>query len=276
MKIGVKIGPALDRSVADAARKAEAMGFDSVWLSERVAVPLDKPHPYDPMVDPWIALAFIAAVTARVQLGTSVSQIALRPPVLMAREIATLDRLSDGRVIVGAGAGWVEEEFTSTGVEFETRGGRLNEFIPLLKHLWTKPEEPWKGRHFTVPAIGLVKPVTPGGPPIFLGAGGPAGLKRAAKHGDGFIAVAVPPASLRMLRERLIGMRTEFGREGPFPFYTQTAPPLTKGEAAQLISEHAAAGVDGMILAAQGSVSAIEFLGQTDVVKAVVEAAQEV
>jgi probable F420-dependent oxidoreductase len=276
MKIGVNIGPALDRSVADAARKAEALGFDSVWVSERVAVPLGKPHPYDPMVDPWVALGFIAAVTERVQLGTSVSQIALRPPVLMARELATLDRLSDGRVIVGAGAGWVEEEFTSTSVEFETRGGRLNEFIPLLRHLWTKPEEPWSGKHFSIPAVGLVKPLTAGGPPIFLGAGGPPGLKRAAKHGDGFIAASVvPPASLGILRERLLAMRAEFGREGPFPFYTQTSPPGTAEAAAQLIQEHAAAGVDGIILAAQGSVSAIEFLDQTSVVSAVVRAAHE-
>lgn len=273
MKIGVKIGPALDRTVADAARKAEALGFDSVWVSERVAVPLDKPHPYDPMVDPWVALAFIAAATERVELGTSVSQIALRPPVLMARELATLDRLSNGRVIVGAGAGWVEEEFTSTNVDFATRGGRLNEFIPLLRHLWTTPEEPWSGKHFSIPSIGLVMPLTPGGPPIFLGAAGPPGLRRAAKHGDGFIATSVPPASLKMLRERLLVMRAEFGREGPFPFYTQTAPPRTTEEAVELIREHAAAGVDGIILAAQGSVSAIDFFEPSDVVQAVVQAA---
>jgi probable F420-dependent oxidoreductase len=275
MKIGVKIGPALDRSVADAARKAEALGFDSVWVSERVAVPLDKPHPYEPMVDPWVALAFVAAVTERVQLGTSVSQIALRSPVLMARELATLDRLSGGRVIVGAGAGWVEEEFTSTGVEFATRGGRLNEFIPLLRHLWTTPEEVWNGKHFTIPAVGLVMPLTPGGPPIFLGAGGPPGLKRAAKYGDGFIATSVPPASLKMLRERLLAMRAELGREGRFPFYTQTAPPRTRDEAAELVAEHSEAGVDGIILATLGSVSAIDFLDQTDVAGAAVEAAHE-
>jgi probable F420-dependent oxidoreductase len=273
MKIGVKIGPALDRSVAEAARKAETLGFDSVWVSERVAVPLDKPHPYDPMVDPWVALAFVAAVTERVQLGTSVSQIALRSPVLMARELATLDRLSGGRVIVGAGAGWVEEEFTSTGVEFATRGGRLNEFIPLLRHLWTTPEEPWSGKHFSIPAVGLVMPLTPGGPPIFLGAGGPPGLKRAAKYGDGFIAVSVPSTSLGVLRDRLLDMRVEFGREGPFPFYTQAAPPRTTDEAAELVAEHSEAGVDGIILAALGSVSAIDFLDQTDVAGAVVEAA---
>ena len=265
MKVGVKIGPALDSSVADAARKAEGLGFDSVWVSERVAVPLDKPHPYDPMVDPWIALAYIAAVTSRVELGTSVSQIALRPPVLMARELATLDRLSNGRVIVGAGAGWVEEEFTSTDVPFETRGGRLNEFIPLLKHLWTTPEEPWEGKHFQVPAVGLVKPLTPGGPPIYLGAGGPPGLRRAAKYGDGFIAISVPATSLTALRGRLLEMRSEFEREGPFPFYAQVPPPGSSDAARKLVEEHVEAGVDGLILAALGSVSAIDFLEAADV-----------
>src|SRR5690606_10192474 len=154
-----KIGPALDGSLADAARAAEAMGFDSVWLSERVAIPLDKPHNYQPMVDPWIGLAFGAAVSERVQLGTSVSQIAVRHPVLMAREFVALDRLSGGRLIVGAGAGWVEEEFTTTGVDFATRGGRLNETIRAMKHLWTRPGEPWKGKFFDIPAAGFVPPL---------------------------------------------------------------------------------------------------------------------
>jgi probable F420-dependent oxidoreductase len=273
MKIGVKIGPALDRSVADAARKAEALGFDSVWVSERVAVPLGKPHPYDPMVDPWVALAFVAGVTERVGLGTSVSQIALRPPVLMARELATLDRLSEGRVIVGAGAGWVEEEFTSTDVDFETRGGRLNEFIPLLRHLWTNPEEPWSGKHFKVPAVGLVKPLTQAGPPIYLGAAGPPGLRRAAKYGDGFIATALPPDTLAKLRARLMELRSEMKREGPFPIYTQVLPPVNEAAANDLVAAHAEAGMDGIILASHGAVSAIDFLEQPELARFTVQAA---
>ena len=167
------------------AEEAEKAGFDSLWISERVAVPLDKPHPFQPMVDPWMALAFVAAVTERVTIGTSVSQIALRPPVLMARELATLDRLCEGRPIVGPGAGWVEEEFASTSIPFATRGGRLNEFIRVLRHLWTMPEQPWRGKFFDIPAVGLIKPATPGGPPIYVGATGPAGLRRAARYGDG-------------------------------------------------------------------------------------------
>lgn len=253
MHIGVKIGPGLDRTLLDAAQAAERLGFDSVWLSERVAVPLDKPHPYDPMIDPWIGLSFVAAGTERVKLGTSVSQIALRPPILMARELATLDRLSDGRLIVGAGAGWVEEEFTTTDVDYATRGGRLSEFIPLLRHLWTTPEKRWEGKYFTVPAAGVVKPQTPGGPPIYVGAGGPPGLRRAARHGDGFISVTIPPEQVTKLRGRLDEYREKYGRTGEFPFFVQAQAPVTEDDATELVERNRDAGADGIILTYEGS-----------------------
>lgn len=229
------------------------MGFDSVWLSERVAIPLDKPHPYDPMIDPWTGLAFVASVTERVKLGTSVSQIALRPPVLMARELATLDRLSEGRLIVGAGAGWVEEEFTSTGVEFATRGGRLNEFIQALRHLWTTPENAWEGKYFSIPPIGIVMPLTPGGPPVYVGAGGSPGLRRAAKYGDGFISVTVPPDGAAKLVTRLKELREKYERSEPFPILVQAKPPAAGKEALETVEQYGEAGVDGLILTYEGA-----------------------
>src|SRR5438128_10142632 len=90
--VGVKIGPALNASVRRAAEEAERVGFHSVWLSERVVTPLDKPHPYDPMPDPWVALSYLAAGAERVPLGTSVRMTALRAPVLLARRLVTVDR----------------------------------------------------------------------------------------------------------------------------------------------------------------------------------------
>jgi probable F420-dependent oxidoreductase len=273
MEVGIKIGPADGPEVKDAAVRAEALGFDSVWLSERVAIPLDKPHPYEPGTDPWIGLAFAAAVTERVRLGTSVSQIALRPPVLMARELATLDRLSNGRVIVGAGAGWVEEEFTSTGVPFETRGGRLNEFIPLLRHLWTNPEEPWTGKHFQVPSIGLVRPFTPGGPPIFVGAGAPPGIRRAARYGDGFISVMLPPDTIAKLRSRLTALRAGFGRTGDFPLYTQVTAPATTEDARTLVQSYGEAGVSGLIISEGATISGVSFLEREGTVRTLIESA---
>jgi len=273
MQVGIKIGPAEDPSFKDAAVRAEALGFDSVWLSERVAVPLDKPHPYQPSTDPWIGLAFAAAVTQRVRLGTSVSQIALRPPVLMARELATLDRLSGGRLIVGAGAGWVEEEFTSTGVPFDTRGGRLNEFVQLLRHLWTRPEQPWDGKHFHVPAVGLVRPLTPGGPPVYIGAGGPRGIRRAALYGDGFISVQLPPQSLIKTRQRLAEYRARAGLSGDFPFFTQVPAPATAEDARALVQAYAEVPVDGLIVSEGATVTGIPFMDREEAVRALLESA---
>lgn len=272
MKIGVKLDPATEPALKHAAEEAERLGFDSVWLSERVATPLDRPHPYQPMADPWIGLAFIAAVTERVKLGTSVSQIALRPPVLMAREVATIDRLSAGRLIVGAGAGWVIEEFTSTAVPFDDRGGRLNETIGVLRHLWTAPEEPWHGKYFDIPAVGLIKPATPGGPPIWCGGVLEPGLRRAARLADGFIALPLPPAQLGELRARLDALRAEYGRTGAFPFYAQAAPPDGVDAAKEMARAYGAAGVDGLILTYEGGLPEA-FLAARDAARALIELA---
>jgi probable F420-dependent oxidoreductase len=248
MHIGVRITPALDPSVADLARRAEDLGYDSVWLSERVATPLEN-HPYDPSVDPWIGLSFVAAVTSRVKLGTCVSQIAIRQPVIMARQLATLDRLSSGRVIVGAGAGWVREEFTSTGVDYDTRGGRLAEAIQVMRHLWSTPEQPWEGKHFQVPAIKVVQPATAGGPPFFIGASNSKGLRRAAFYGDGFLSVAMPPERIGEVSARLGEWRREAGRDGDFPIYCQVEPPASLESGRETVRAYREAGADGLIFA---------------------------
>jgi probable F420-dependent oxidoreductase len=275
MKIGVKLSPGRERTLKRAAEEAERLGFDSVWLSERVVTPLDRPHPYEPTVDPWIGLAFVAAVTEKVKLGTSVSQIALRPPVLMARELATLDRLSEGRLIVGAGAGWVVDEFVSTGVPFDDRGGRLNECIRLLRHLWSDPGTAWHGKYYDVPAAGIVMPATPGGPPIFVGGFLEPGLRRAARLGDGFLAVNAAPSELAKVRARIEAFRVEYGRTGPFPFYAQASPPASIDDARAMVAEHAAAGLDGLILTYEGDVPDA-FLRTADVARALIETGESV
>lgn len=274
MQIGVKLDQAIYSDVKRAAQEAERIGFDSIWLSERVATPLDKPHPFEPMIDPWVGLAFIAGVTERVMLGTSVSQIALRPPLLIARELATIDRLSGGRLIVGAGAGWVEEEFTSTGVPFDTRGGRLNEVIRVLRHLWNTPGQPWQGKFFQIPAVGLVKPATRGGPPLYVGASGPAGIRRAARYGDGFIASPLPIETLIRLKGRLAELRKEFGRAGSFPFVAQASPPGSVEDAKLMARDYSAAGIDSLILTYKGNVPDA-FLAEREVASCLIESAHE-
>lgn len=248
MHVGVKFGLTAGAENADLARKAEALGYHSVWLSERVAVPIDQPHPYEPSIDPWIGLAFIAAATERLHMGTTVSQIALRDPVLMARELATLDILSRGRVIVGAGAGWVQAEFQATGVDFSTRGKRLTEFVQVLERLWTAPEQGWQGKYYQVPGVKLVRPYTPGGPPVYLGAGTPAGLRRAAKFGDGALAMTLPLDGVKVFREQLTELRSKAGREGDFAVWAQVNPPESEAAARELATQYREAGVDGIIL----------------------------
>jgi len=248
MHIGVRITPATDPGVADLARRAENAGFDSVWLSERVVTPLEN-HPYDPSVDPWIGLAFVAAVTERVRLGTCVSQIAVRHPVIMARQLATLDRLSRGRVIVGAGAGWVTEEFTATGVDYNTRGGRLAEAVQVIRHLWTAPETGWEGRHFQVPPVKIIRPATPGGPPIFIGASNSRGLRRAARYGDGYLSVGLKGEQLAEVVTDLRERRRAEGHSGHFPVYCQVEPPASVEDGRALVSGYREAGADGLVLA---------------------------
>jgi probable F420-dependent oxidoreductase len=248
MDVGVKVGPADGPEVLEAAKQAESLGFGSVWLSERIVTPLDKPHPYDPMPDPWIALAYIAADTTRVRLGTSVSQIATRHPVLMARELATLDRLSQGRLIVGAGAGWVIEEFIATDIPFEDRGGRLSEHIQVLRHLWTSPETPWTGRYYHIPPVGIVRPATPGGPTIIAGALSDAGFRRVAKHCDGWTATSGTPEQIAAGTRKIAELRAKYGRAGHFAVWVQVAPPDDAVAARSLVESYRSAGATGLIL----------------------------
>ncbi len=156
----------------------------------------------------------------------------------------------------------------------DDRGGRLNEVFRLLRHLWTAPEEPWRGRFFDIPAVGLIKPLTPGGPPLFAGASAPAGLRRAAPYADGFISTPLPPETLTRTRSRLEEIRARFGRTGDFPLYTQALPPTRAGDAVAMMKAYLSAGVDGLILTYPGGVSATGFLEQRDLALAVLEAAQ--
>lgn len=248
LEVGVKFALASGPEIAELGRKAEVAGYDWLWVSERVAVPVDQPHPYDPSIDPWIALAYLAGATERIRLGTVVSQVAVRHPVIMARELATLDVLSRGRMVVGAGAGWVQAEFDATNIEFGNRGARLNEFLRTLRRLWTTPEEGWKGKFYQVPPVKLTSPHTSGGPPIWLGASNEAGLRRAARHGDGLLVSSLPLEAVVSIRGKVMEMRGGLGKTGPFPIHAQVEPPATVDAALALAKSYRDAGIDGIIL----------------------------
>ncbi|MBM3939990.1 MAG: LLM class flavin-dependent oxidoreductase [SAR202 cluster bacterium] len=177
------------------AERAEAGGLDSVWVGDSL---VSKPR-----FEPVTALAAIAARTSRVRIGTAVMLPVIRPVVPLAHSLATLDVISNGRVIVGAGVGGgftpdQKKDYSSAGVVPESRAGRLTEMVQAMKRLWTQDHVTFDGKHIRLDDVTLhPRPIQPGGVPILLGAhhrtGGDAQYRRAARHADGVIGITDSP-----------------------------------------------------------------------------------
>lgn len=187
------------RAILQAAQRAEALGFDSLWVTDRLLWPLhpSTPYPgtpdgrlpmaYQTVYDPLAVLIFVAARTQRVRLGTSVLVAPYRNPVIMAKMGATLDSLSGGRFIFGVGVGWSPDEFTAVGESLAGRDARTDEYLRVIKELWTKEEPHFTGKYYHLPAsIFLPKPVQKPHPPIWIGGQSHHAFRRAAKLGDGW------------------------------------------------------------------------------------------
>ncbi len=193
-------GPYTDPAAAAAfAQAAEAAGFESLWTVEHVVVPAgyESTYPYDPsgkmpggetspIPDPLIWLAYLAAVTTRINLATGVVILPQRNPLVLAKELATLDVMSAGRMHLGVGVGWLEEEFDAIGVPFAKRGARTDEHIAAMRALWTGEAASYHGEFvdFT-DCISLPRPVQPS-IPIHVGGHSEAAARRAGRLGDGF------------------------------------------------------------------------------------------
>lgn len=187
----------------DQARRAESLGFDSVWAGDS---PVTRPR-----ADPLLLLAAVAVATRRITLGTAVLLPALRHPILLAHQLATLDRLADGRLIVGMGGGFpnpgTEAQFAAVGVDFSRRIGRLEESIEAMRRLWTAEEVSFTGRHFDFRDVRPAPaPTRPAGPPIWLAGGGDAALRRVARLADGWLPY--PPDVQTYARDLAVVQRT--------------------------------------------------------------------
>ncbi|GAB4460473.1 MAG: hypothetical protein Kow00120_28140 [Anaerolineae bacterium] len=172
-----------------AAQAAEAAGFDSVWTTDHVLVPdVERAAPYKRLTEALMTLGYLAGLTERVRLGTSVIVLPMRNPVLLAKQVAALDYLSGGRVTLGVGVGWNATEYGYLNADFKRRGRRADEYIQAMRALWQSGEyAEFHGE--TVSFSGAVfnpKPVQPGGPPIWIGGVSDAALRRAATFGDGW------------------------------------------------------------------------------------------
>ncbi len=192
-------------ALVELAVTAEESGFDSVWVTDHVIMPRNLKTPYDELLEPFITLSFIAARTRRVRLGTSILVLPQRNPFLVAKQAATLDQFSNGRMILGVGAGWVEQEYEYLGADFHRRGKILDESIGLLRSLWADDTINYSGRFFAAKdAVLLPKPVQKS-IPIWVGGNSDSAIERAARFGDGWHPVGVDPLRLaegeRKLRE---------------------------------------------------------------------------
>ena len=206
IRFGVEL-PHRPELLAPAAVRAEALGFDSVWIGDHVAI-------HRPTLDPLGALSYLAGVTRRVRIGPCVYLLALRHPTLTAKAVASLDVLSGGRVVFGVGVGGeFPKEFEACGVPHRERGARVDEGIAVCRALWGPSPVSFAGRFTQFTDVAAEpKPVQPGGPPIWIGGRSDAALRRAARVGDGWIAYLVTPERFRTSMEKIQTFAREIGR----------------------------------------------------------------
>jgi probable F420-dependent oxidoreductase len=234
-------------AVARAARHAEDLGFADVWVSDHVVHPAEQTYPSAFLLDPFATLSWAAAVTSRVRLGTSVLVVPQHNPVWLANHLATVDAMSGGRLIVGAGVGWSKREYDALGQSFETRGQRMDEILDLLRAAWADDPVTFDGAGYHLEEIRfLPKPV--GHIPIWIGGGAEAALRRAVDKGDGFQVVGRKPTEVVPVVERL-------RRDRPEPSFTISARTgwdpqgMDPGVIAEENAAYEAAGVQHMVAA---------------------------
>jgi probable F420-dependent oxidoreductase len=220
-------------ALAEIARKTEAAGFESLWIPEHPIIPIGfasrpvlpgpLPEHYGRWLDPFIALTVAACATTRLRLATGICLLPEREPILTAKVIASLDQCSGGRVILGAGAGWLREETEIMGTRFGGRWQRLRETIEAMRVLWREAEASYEGELVRFPRVRCEpKPVQTGGPPVLLGGHGEKVFKRLVRTFDGWCPIVTGPdgfaAETAVLKEMLRSAGRDVGRFELSPF----------------------------------------------------------
>ena len=211
MKVGLVLPQAGQQAtrenVIQMAKNAESEGFDSLWVFERLLWPINPQTPYvatpdgslpieyQIMLDPLETLTYVAANTNKIALGTSVIDMLFHNPVILARRLATLDILSEGRSIAGFGIGWSKDEYQTSNIPFQNRGKRADEFVQVLKRIWTDDVVEFKGKYYNIPASKIgPKPIQKPHPPVYLGGFSPNTFSRIVNYDtNGWLAVVGGP-----------------------------------------------------------------------------------
>jgi probable F420-dependent oxidoreductase len=227
MNIGISVPlPAYHVDVGFMAKKAEELGFESFWCAEHPFIPVHStsrfpgsedgviPESYSHFVDPFVALARASGATKTIKLGTGIVLVPERHPLLLAKEISTLDLFSGGRFLFGIGAGWLREETQIMGGDFDHRWTQTRESILAMKELWTKPAAEFHGKYYDFPLVkSFPKPLQKPHPPVLLGGGAKNILERIIAWGDGWLPNRVTPEKLREGRATLDRLAKDAGRD---------------------------------------------------------------
>ncbi len=259
MKFGLSLSGLSPRHYPSLAKEAEDLGFESVWIPDHLVFPESMPATYlysddgrapisasTAVYDPWVLLGAMSSATETIRFGTNVYVLPLRHPIVTARSVLTVDRLSRGRVTLGAGVGWLKEEFGIVGLDSSTRGRRTDEIILLLRRLWTEEVVEHRGDYYDIPPVRFEpkpfqKPI-----PIEIGGSSPRALRRAGTLGDGWIEIG--SGSADQLAERLrtvMTARAEAGRDH-LPFMVTAGIGLADG--ATYVGRMAEIGVGRLVL----------------------------
>lgn len=245
-------------------REAEDRGFESVWVAEHVVMfdEYESQYPYAEngrfpgggdtgLLEPLTALAYLAAVTDRIRLGTGICLVPQRNPVYTAKQVVDLDCLSGGRVDFGIGVGWLREEFEVVAAPFEQRGPRTDEYLQVMQSLWTEETSSFKGEHYVLPTCRMYpKPVQQPHPPIHVGGESDAALRRAARH-DGWYSFNRLPADLDEPLTRLDAILADAGRQRGDGFQLTVSPYFNTVDAAA-IEGYRERGVDRLVVLCLG------------------------
>ena len=227
MNVGVSVPlPAYWVDPGAMARAAENLGFESFWCAEHPVMPVKTtsrfpgsedgviPEAYAHFVDPFVALGRASGMTRRIKLATGIVLVPERHPLLLAKEVSTLDLFSSGRFLFGIGAGWLKEETEMLGGDFAHRWTQTRESVLAMKELWTKPEASWQGRYYKFPAVkSNPKPAQKPHPPVLLGGGAKNVLQRVVAWGDGWLPNRITPDELRQARATLDRLAKDAGRD---------------------------------------------------------------
>jgi probable F420-dependent oxidoreductase len=259
--VGTTVEPDAVRAVVAA---AERLGFATVWAPEHVVLMQEyaSKYPYSssgmfpggskiPIADPFATLAFAAACTSTIRLGTGICLVPEHNPLILAKTAATVDRLSGGRFIFGAGVGWLAEEFRALGVPFERRGARTREYIDIMRRLWRQETSSHDGEFVRFSGVSSYpKPIRPEGIPVWFGGESDAALRRVAEYGDGWIGFKVLPDAAAEKVRRIEELLRAAGRRRAD--VTLAVSPYTAPIAPDDLKRYRDAGVDEVALLLRG------------------------